>query len=147
MTQPARVNVLLPGHEAERFEAYCKMQGFKKSTLIVRLIREHLDRESFDERRSQRTAKRGRIEGQNLTVIPNGFDVRNDQLAERAAALVNAAPDAIVGGPELPLRALQALTTTIPLISMTADMVAAGLVASLARPGVTRQGSVYSLMS
>ena len=87
----------------------------------------------------------GFIEGQNLTVIPKGFDVRNDQLAERAAALVKAAPDAIVGGPELPLRALQALTRTIPLISMTEDMVAAGLVASLARPGGNTTG--ISLLS
>jgi putative ABC transport system substrate-binding protein len=87
----------------------------------------------------------GFIEGQNLRVIPNGFEVRNDQLAERAAALVKAAPDAIVGGPELPLRALQALTTTIPLISMTEDMVGAGLVASLARPGGNTTG--ISLLS
>lgn len=48
MTQAARVNVLLPQEEAERFEAYCKDKGFKKSTLIVRLIREHLDREQAD---------------------------------------------------------------------------------------------------
>ena len=47
MTQPARVHVLLPDAEAERFDAYCKEKGFKKSTLIVRLIREHLDRERF----------------------------------------------------------------------------------------------------
>jgi putative ABC transport system substrate-binding protein len=87
----------------------------------------------------------GFIEGQNLTVIPKGFAVRNDQLAERAAALLKAAPDAIVGGPELPLRALQALTRTIPLISMTEDMVATGLVASLARPGGNTTG--ISLLS
>jgi putative tryptophan/tyrosine transport system substrate-binding protein len=77
----------------------------------------------------------GFIEGQNLTVIPGGFDVPNDQFAERAAALVRAAPDAIIAGPELPLRALQELTRTVPLIGMTEDMVAAGLAASLARPG------------
>jgi putative tryptophan/tyrosine transport system substrate-binding protein len=77
----------------------------------------------------------GFIEGQNLTVIPGGFDVRNEQLAERAAALVKAAPDAIVAGPELPLHALQEMTRTVPLIGMTEDMVAAGLAASLARPG------------
>ena len=47
MTQPARVHVLIPGYEAERFDAYCKEKGFKKSTLIVRLIRDHLDRERF----------------------------------------------------------------------------------------------------
>ena len=77
----------------------------------------------------------GFIEGQNLTVIPGGFDARSDELAERAAALVKAGPDAIVGGPELPLRALQSETRTIPLIGMVEDMVATGLVASLARPG------------
>jgi ABC-type uncharacterized transport system substrate-binding protein len=77
----------------------------------------------------------GFIEGQNLVVIPGGFDVRNEQLAQQAAALVKAAPDAIVAGPELPLQALQELTRTIPLIGMTEDMVATGLAASLARPG------------
>jgi putative ABC transport system substrate-binding protein len=84
----------------------------------------------FDELRAN-----GFIEGQNLIVIPGGFDVRNDQLAERAAAVVRAAPDVIVGGPERPLRALQALTRTIPLVGVTEDMVGAGLVESLARPG------------
>lgn len=37
----------MPEGEADRFNAYCKAKGFKKSTLIVRLIREHLDRENF----------------------------------------------------------------------------------------------------
>jgi putative ABC transport system substrate-binding protein len=77
----------------------------------------------------------GFIEGQNLTVVPGGFDVRNEELAGRAAALVKAAPDAIVAGPELPLHALLEVTRTVPLIGMTEDMVAAGLAASLARPG------------
>ena len=87
----------------------------------------------------------GFIEGQNLTVIPGGFDVPFDQLDEHAAAVVKAAPDAIVGGPEPPLRALQRATSTIPLIGMTEDMVAAGLVASLARPGGNTTG--LSLLS
>jgi len=77
----------------------------------------------------------GFIEGKNLTVIPEGFEIRNEQVAERAAELVKAAPDAILAGPELPLRALQALTRTVPLVGMTEDMLAAGLVTSLARPG------------
>ena len=76
----------------------------------------------------------GFIEGQNLTVVPGGFDVRNEELAERAAALVKAAPDAIIAGPELPLHALLEVTRTVPLIGMTEDMLAAGLAASLARP-------------
>jgi putative tryptophan/tyrosine transport system substrate-binding protein len=77
----------------------------------------------------------GFIENQNVEVLPGGFDVRNEQLTELAAALVKAAPDAIVAGPELPLRALQTDTRTVPLIGMSEDLVAEGLVASLARPG------------
>ncbi len=77
----------------------------------------------------------GFIEGQNLTVLPGGFGVPNDQLANVAASLVAAAPDVINAGPELPLRALQKITRTIPLVGMTEDMVADGLVVSLARPG------------
>lgn len=50
MPQPARVNVILPEAEAKRFDVYCKTKGFKKSTLIVRLIREHLEREKDDTR-------------------------------------------------------------------------------------------------
>lgn len=46
-----RINVLLTDEEAERFEAYCRAKGFKKSTLVARLIREHLDREHFTEQR------------------------------------------------------------------------------------------------
>ena len=77
----------------------------------------------------------GFIENQNIEVLPGGFDVRDEQLVELAAALVKAGPDAIVAGPELPLRALQAATRTVPLIGMSEDLVAEGLVASLARPG------------
>ena len=87
----------------------------------------------------------GFIEGQNLTIIPGGFDVQVDLLAERAEAMVKAEPDAIVGGPEPQLRALQARTGTIPLIGMTNDMVADGLVKSLARPGGNTTG--ISLLS
>jgi hypothetical protein len=43
----ARIQVLMEEDEAERFEDYCRERGFKKSTLIVRLVREHLDREAF----------------------------------------------------------------------------------------------------
>jgi putative ABC transport system substrate-binding protein len=77
----------------------------------------------------------GFIENQNLKVVPGGFDARDEQFVELATALVKAAPDAIVAGPELPLRALQAATRTVPLIGMSEDLVAEGLVASLARPG------------
>ena len=42
MTDTVRIQVLMPREEADRFDAYCREFGFKKSTLIVRLIREHL---------------------------------------------------------------------------------------------------------
>jgi len=76
-----------------------------------------------------------RVEGKNLSVVPGGFESTDENLAERAAVLVNAAPDAIIAGPAPPLRALQAITRSVPLIGMSEDMVGEGLVASLARPG------------
>jgi putative ABC transport system substrate-binding protein len=84
----------------------------------------------FDELR-----RNGFVEGQNLLVTPGGFGVPNDQIASVAASLVAASPDVMDAGPELQLRALQKLTSTIPLIGMTEDMVAEGFAASLARPG------------
>ena len=42
-----KVTVLLDAEEFERFQRYCDGRGFKKSTLIARLIREHLDSEHF----------------------------------------------------------------------------------------------------
>jgi putative ABC transport system substrate-binding protein len=87
----------------------------------------------------------GFIEGQNLAIVWADFDAPNVELAERAAALVRAAPDAIIAGPELPLRALQAATRVIPLLGMTEDMVAEGLVDSLAHPGGNTTG--ISLLS
>jgi len=33
--------------EAERFDAYCREMGYKKSTLIARLVRNHMDEEGF----------------------------------------------------------------------------------------------------
>jgi putative ABC transport system substrate-binding protein len=77
----------------------------------------------------------GFIEGQNLMVVSEGFEATDDQLAERAQSLIDAKPDVIVSGPALPLRTLQKLTQTVPLVGMTEDMVGEGLVASLAHPG------------
>ena len=42
-----QVTVLLDQKAGDRFSAYCEQRGFKKSTLIARLVREHLDREGF----------------------------------------------------------------------------------------------------
>ena len=76
----------------------------------------------------------GFVEGQNIEIIPGGFDVRSDQLAEQAAAVVAASPDVIVCGPDNYARTLGQATRTIPILTMTEDIVAVGLVRSLARP-------------
>ena len=43
-----RISVLLDSEEFDRFDAYCQQRGFKKSTLIARLIRDHLHESSSD---------------------------------------------------------------------------------------------------
>ena len=43
-----KISVLLDSKEFDRFDAYCQERGFKKSTLIARLIRDHLDEGVFD---------------------------------------------------------------------------------------------------
>ena len=78
--------------------------------------------------------RNGFIEGHNLTVLAEGFDAENADLASLAARLVASAPD-VMAGPELPLRAVKAATDRVPIVGLTADMVAEGFAASLARPG------------
>ncbi|MEW5686620.1 MAG: hypothetical protein AB1942_17015 [Pseudomonadota bacterium] len=45
MSETVRVQVLMRPQEADVFERYCADRGHKKSTLIARLVREHLERE------------------------------------------------------------------------------------------------------
>jgi hypothetical protein len=42
-----KISVVLPVQEFDRYEAYCAEKGYKKSTLIARLVRDHLDSASF----------------------------------------------------------------------------------------------------
>lgn len=43
----SRIAVLLTKIDSERFEAFCQERGHKKSTLIARLIKDHLDSQGF----------------------------------------------------------------------------------------------------
>ena len=45
MAGPVRVQVLLSRDEAEQFDNHCLTRGFKKSTLIARLVGDDIDRE------------------------------------------------------------------------------------------------------
>jgi putative ABC transport system substrate-binding protein len=82
----------------------------------------------------------GFIEGQNLEVIPGGLDIRNEQVAEQVAAILKAAPDAIVSGGLFGNRAVQAANRAFPHVAVSEDMVGDGFVASLARPGGNTTG-------
>jgi hypothetical protein len=42
-----KITVLLSKEDFEQFAAYCEACGHKKSTLIVRLIREHLEKDGY----------------------------------------------------------------------------------------------------
>jgi putative tryptophan/tyrosine transport system substrate-binding protein len=76
----------------------------------------------------------GVAEGQNLTVLPDGFGLRNEQFPEIAAATVSAAPDVIVTAGDFAARIVQNATHKIPIVAIVDDMISAGLVSSLARP-------------
>jgi putative ABC transport system substrate-binding protein len=82
----------------------------------------------------------GFIEGQNLTVDRRGFDANYDQLSTIAAEIVKVGPEAILCGGDGAIRAAQIATSSIPIVAITDDMVGAGLVRSLARPGGNTTG-------
>ena len=44
---PSKISVLLSDQEYERLDAYCRDRGYKKSTLVARLIRQYLDMEGY----------------------------------------------------------------------------------------------------
>ncbi len=50
MTEKSKkITVLLEPSEFQQFDCFCRVRGFKKSTLIVRLIREFLERDLAEE--------------------------------------------------------------------------------------------------
>jgi putative ABC transport system substrate-binding protein len=77
----------------------------------------------------------GFAEGQNLIVDQRGFSTNYDKFSEAATALVKSQVDAILCSGEIALRAAQRATRTVPILGVADDMLAAGLVPSLARPG------------
>jgi putative ABC transport system substrate-binding protein len=87
----------------------------------------------------------GFIAGRNLTVDDQGFGLRVDQLAEHAAAIVEAKVDVIICGGDPPVRAAQQATKEIPILGIAEDMVGSRFVASLAKPGGNTTG--VSLLS
>ena len=78
----------------------------------------------------------GYVVGQNMTIEYRWADGKNERLPDFAAELVNLKLDVMVTHGGVATRAAQHASTTIPIIMAAADdPLAAGLVASLARPG------------
>ena len=77
----------------------------------------------------------GYIEGRNVQIEYRWAGGNNERLQEFAAELARIKVDVIVASPTPAALAAKNATSTIPIVSSTADPVGSGLVASLARPG------------
>ena len=84
----------------------------------------------FDELR-----RHGFVEGKNLIVDGRGYEARAEQLPTLATGLAKAEVEAILCAGPAATRAGRDATRHIPIIAIVDDMVAAGFVPSLARPG------------
>jgi putative tryptophan/tyrosine transport system substrate-binding protein len=84
----------------------------------------------------------GYIEGKNVIIESRWANGKLDQLPELAAELVDLKVDVIVTGGTPAVIAAKQTTSTIPIVAASADnLVEAGVVASLARPGGNVTGS------
>jgi putative tryptophan/tyrosine transport system substrate-binding protein len=92
----------------------------------------------------QELSKLGWVEGKNVSIEYRFAEGKTDRLSELAAELVRLNVDIIVVSGRAPGLAAKKATTTIPVVMMSfPDPVAAGMVATLARPG----GNVTGLSS
>lgn len=82
------------------------------------------------------------VEGTNILLQYRWADAKFDRLPALAAELVSLKPDIIVTAGTQPTIAVKQATSTIPIVVGGAgDLVGAGIVASLARPGGNVTGS------
>jgi putative tryptophan/tyrosine transport system substrate-binding protein len=90
----------------------------------------------------QELSKIGWKEGKNISIDYRFAEQKLDRLPELAAELVQLKVDLIVVSGTPPAVAAKKATATIPIVmAASADPVGAGLVVSLARPGVISPGS------
>jgi putative ABC transport system substrate-binding protein len=77
----------------------------------------------------------GDIEGTNLVVERFSAEGRYDRFASVVAEVLSRAPDVIVSNLNDLVKAFATATATIPIVAITQDPIAGGLVTNLARPG------------
>jgi len=83
----------------------------------------------FDELRAA-----GFVEGQNL-VVTGRYSVPAEQIADGVAAVMKMEPEVVLCGPETYVRVFRTATQSVPLDSMSEDLVGEGFANSLAKPG------------
>jgi putative ABC transport system substrate-binding protein len=88
----------------------------------------------------EEVARLGFTAGRNLTIDWRGWGRRADEFADLALRLVQIPVEAILVGGDPAVRAAQQVTTTIPILALTDDLVGSGFVRSLARPGGNTTG-------
>jgi putative ABC transport system substrate-binding protein len=84
----------------------------------------------------------GYIEGQNLLIERYSAEGRTERFPDLAREAVLSKPDIIFSQSARLLLALKAATSSIPIVGVTSDPVAFGIVTSLARPGGNITGVV-----
>lgn len=82
----------------------------------------------------------GFMNGGNLAIDRMGHGMRPEQFAQHATTLVLSPVDVFQCGGDAAIRAAQQASTVIPILGLTDDMVGAGLVRSLAKPGGNTTG-------
>ena len=87
----------------------------------------------------------GYVEGQNIAIEFRWGEGQYDRLPGLAAELVRLKVNVLVAGTQAAILAAKDATETIPIVMVASDPVAAGFVASLARPGGNITG--VSMMS
>jgi putative ABC transport system substrate-binding protein len=85
----------------------------------------------------------GYLDGKNIIIEYRYAEGKLDRLPDLVAAIVRLKPDVIVVGSTRVAEAAKQATSTIPIVVFGGDIVGAGLVSSLARPG----GNVTGLTS
>ena len=86
-------------------------------------------------------AELGYVEGRNIAIEVRWGDQNVDRLPDIVKEILNTKPEVIVStGGAVTARAVKAATSTVPVVFITGNPVAEGIVKSLARPGGNATG-------